>query len=72
MAVKMIVTVPVPDGHTDQRFFEFNSREFEFDVDHNGAIVVRNKPVGWDTTRRDIHQIFGAGHWSRVEFFYDR
>lgn len=58
---KAIITVPVPDGHTSQRYFEFDLQEYDVLTLDSGALVV------WaaDGSR---HQEFAPGHWSRLEF----
>lgn len=63
MSSEVIITVPVPDGHTSARFFEFDWEHFNVLITPGGAIQV--------LAGEDIHQEFAAGQWSRVEFPLD-
>lgn len=61
---KAIVTVPVPDGHTSQRFFEFDlSGELDLRVVDHAILVLGPDEI-------PVH-VFGRGQWSRVEFVHD-
>lgn len=62
---KAIVTVPVPDGHTSKRFFEFDLERWEVDIRQNGALS-----VWWIADPEQYHH-FPAGQWSRLEFSTD-
>lgn len=64
MSSKVIITVPVPDGHTSARFFEFDWEHFNVLITSAGAIQVY-------AGGGEIHQEFAAGQWSRVEFPLD-
>ena len=61
---KAIVTVPVADGYTSQRFFEF---DLSGDLD----LVVRDSAVLITSPGDVMEQVFAPGQWSRIEFIRD-
>ncbi len=57
---KAIITVPVPDGHTSQRFFEVELGDLDLRIVDGTILLVSPGEV--------VEQAFGPGQWSRVEF----
>lgn len=62
---KAIVTVPVPDGLTSQRFFEFDLEHWKVDTNSAGALIATY------LADPDQGHVFPAGQWSRLEFSTD-
>jgi hypothetical protein len=61
---KAIVTVPVADGYTSQRFFEFDlSGDLDLRVADHAVLVLGPDEVPV--------QVFARGQWSRIEFIRD-
>ena len=60
---KAIVTVPVPDGLTSARYFEFDLNEMDLRVQHGTVLLVAPGEV--------MVSAFGPGQWSRLEFSND-
>ncbi len=61
---KAIVTVPVPDGRTSQRYFEFDLHgDLDLRVEEGAVLVTSPGDV--------IEQVFAPGQWSRIEFVRD-